>query len=420
MKGRKPHPTPETMNDTNSESRTATRASPVLSATPGFDAVIASHHQQPPRLTAADLADLECPQDVRVSAFGKRAVYCLHPASQKGEYETASLWIADVGKEHSARQLTSGLFKDEMPQWSPDGTTIAFISDRAKHGQSSAIYLLPVESSEPFPITDQRNKKISSFKWSADGRFIAFTSPEEDTADEQSKAAQKDDAIVYGAKCDYNRLRCIHLEASSIPTLYDQTAHVTEFAWNANSNQLVYVLQETPRYLDPALDHGVSFGQVSLTCKTHKYLFTFPGPVSQLTWFGEYIYFLGGVLPNKGFSASMIYRAQQDGQGLAPFAFGADDCAKELRGATGFLAVQIQKGLKDQILLMFESSATVLYSDTYEIKTWDILDLGDGKEVLVIGRGSPSKPTEICICGSRQGLATAVTPRRCHCQTTYS
>ena len=98
---------------------------------------------------------------------------------------------------------------------------------------------------------------------------------------------------------------------------------------------------------------------------------------------------------NKSNPAGMMYRVQQDGQGLALFAFGADDCAGELRWGTGFLAAQVQKGPKDQILLIFESSATVPYSDTYRIMTWDILDLGDVKMILVIGRGSRSTSSEI-------------------------
>ena len=115
-----------TMNDASPESTSAIKVSPVLSHTPNADAVIASRDDQPQVLTAAALVDLECPEDVRVSASGKHAVYCLRPATKTGEYETASLWIADVGKERSARQLTSGLFKDESPQWSPYGTTTTY------------------------------------------------------------------------------------------------------------------------------------------------------------------------------------------------------------------------------------------------------------------------------------------------------
>ena len=151
------------MNDASADPTSVIDVSPVLFHTPNADAVIASRDDQSHVLTAAALADLESPEHARVSASGKRVVYCLRPATKKGEYETSSVWIADVKKERSARRSTSGLFKDESPQWSPDGTTIAFISDRARHGQSSAIYLLPVDSSEPFPITDPKNEKKISF-----------------------------------------------------------------------------------------------------------------------------------------------------------------------------------------------------------------------------------------------------------------
>ena len=180
-------------------------------------------------------------------------------------------------------------------------------------------------------------------------------------------------------------------------TLINRIAHVIEFAWNAKSDNLVYVLQGTPGYSDRALIHGVCYWQISLDTKMEICLCPFPGPVSHLTWVGESLFFLGGVSPNKCNSAGMIYRIQHDGHGPTSFAFGVDDCAKELRWVTGFLAVQSQKGPEDQIMVMNGSSTTVLYNDTYKITTWDILDLGDGKVILVIGRGSPSNPTEIYV-----------------------
>ena len=73
-------------------------------------------------------------------------------------------------------------------------------------------------------------------------------------------------------KWDYNRLRCIDLETCSALTLFSRTAHVNGFAWNAESDQLVYVLQRTPGYMDPALIHGVSFGRLPWNVR-QRYLF---------------------------------------------------------------------------------------------------------------------------------------------------
>ena len=83
------------MNDTGPDPTSAINVSPVLSHTSNADAVIASRDDQPQVLTAPASADLECPENVRVSASGKHAVYCLRPATKTGEYETASYtsWV---------------------------------------------------------------------------------------------------------------------------------------------------------------------------------------------------------------------------------------------------------------------------------------------------------------------------------------
>ena len=85
------------------------------------------------------MVDLETPQDGRLSPSGPRVVYSLNPPSRRAEHAVFSLWIAQIGKKHSARQLTPRLFNDRSPQRSTDGRAIALISDRAKHGECSTI-----------------------------------------------------------------------------------------------------------------------------------------------------------------------------------------------------------------------------------------------------------------------------------------
>lgn len=385
------------MNDAKPSPWALKSIPPDLVSSRASAAMVPSLDGQSTGLTPEALADLQCPEDVRLAPSGKHVVYCLRPASKRGDHETSSLWVAEVGKEHSARQLTSGHFNDELPRWAPDSKTIAFVSDRAEPGHCSAIYFLSMPPlSEPIPITEPKNKKnIVSLKWSPDGHYVAFLSPDEMTVEEESKLASGDDAIVYNTNWNYNRLRYFNLETHTTLTLFKKPFHVNEFAWKSNSDQIFYVLQLTPEY-NSALYRGVTLEKLSLHTANVISLCMFPGPVSSLSWSESAMYFLGGVSPDKENTVSMIYTIDDGGQDWTPKAFwNTNDDAVDLRSVVTFLAVQVQKGLQDQIWLLSHSSATVLYHDVFKIVTWDILDLGDGNVVLVIGKGSPDCPTEI-------------------------
>lgn len=176
-----------------------------------------------PELTAEQLVDLQVPQDVRISPSGKHCVYVCKPIARAAEHFISSLWIAELGKEHSARQLTSGLSHDSSPRWCPDTTTgesIAFISDRAKPGESSAIYVLSMDGGEAYPVTKVGGKKaIEAFKWSPDGQCIAFLSADEKSKDQETREEETGGAIVYGEDWEFDRLRLLHVATREISTL---------------------------------------------------------------------------------------------------------------------------------------------------------------------------------------------------------
>ena len=384
------------MNDAALDYRASNNAAARSTSSQFSAGVLPTFRSQTTGLTPEALADLQCPEDVRLAPSGKHVVYCLRPVSIHGENKTSSLWIAEVGKEHSAWQLTSGLFDDELPRWSPDSKKIAFVSDRAEPGQCSAIYCLDMASSESFALTNPKNKKkIVSFKWSPNGHFIAFLSPDELTAEESSKLSSGDDAIVYNGNWDFNRLRCLDLETNTTRTLFRRPSHVNEFEWSPDSDEILYVLQPTPEYKSSALYEGVILEKISLKSGNATTLCTFPGPISGLTWFESSMHFLGGVSPDKNNSASMIYTIDDSARNWSSVGFTENSDAIDMRSGAKYLAVQFQKGLEDQIWLFSCSSSYILYRDRSEITTWDIRDLDDRNVVLAIGKGAPNTPTEI-------------------------
>src|SRR5689334_18367322 len=103
-------------------------------------------------LTAALIADFAIPQALQLSPDGSQVAYTLRPLSKKEEHATSAIWLAATDGSRPARKFTRGDVLDSQPQWSPDGTQIAFLSDRAKRG-TAQLYLIAVDGGEARPLT---------------------------------------------------------------------------------------------------------------------------------------------------------------------------------------------------------------------------------------------------------------------------
>ena len=81
------------------------------------------------------------------------------------------LWMSDLATGETT-QLTDDAFIDLSPSWSPDGSTIAFVTDR---GGKADIWLMDVASGEATQLTDNPRPANSPI-WSPDGTRIAYLS----------------------------------------------------------------------------------------------------------------------------------------------------------------------------------------------------------------------------------------------------
>src|SRR5215211_4667227 len=100
-------------------------------------------------LTPEELADRLSPVGPRVSPDGRLVVFTVSAPSHKGEHPEQALWVSRDGAP--ATRFTAGIGADRDPRWSPDGTRLLFISDRAERG-TGMLYLLPVAGGEAQPL----------------------------------------------------------------------------------------------------------------------------------------------------------------------------------------------------------------------------------------------------------------------------
>src|SRR5690606_37420982 len=84
----------------------------------------------------------------------------------------SNIWCADLAGDNTPYRLTTAKGKDTSPRWSPDGSMLAFLSDRSGGNQ---IHVMYADGGESWQATDAQNG-ASEIAWSPDSTSLAFVS----------------------------------------------------------------------------------------------------------------------------------------------------------------------------------------------------------------------------------------------------
>jgi dipeptidyl aminopeptidase/acylaminoacyl peptidase len=180
----------------------------------------------------ADLRRQVALGEVALSPDGRLVAYTRR--TTRGDRDRCAIWLVPYAGGRP-RRLTTGAGDDRAPRFAPDGSAVAFLSDR---GDGCQLYAIPVDGGEAEQITSLP-RGVVEFDWHPDGRRFVVVAEDEHT-----------DAIV-GARPDgeptarvIRRLgwrydgvgltvRAYHLHV--VPRAGGRPRRLTSGAWSASS-----------------------------------------------------------------------------------------------------------------------------------------------------------------------------------------
>lgn len=159
-------------------------------------------------MTVDDIMALRNVGSATIAPDGKSILYTVaaweHPAARdtaKGDKHDmrSHLWLVS-SSGGDARQVTFGERGESQPQWSPDGSRIAFIAARGAangdEGPRPQVWILPADGGEAWQLTSARDG-VSSYAWSPDGSRIAYLTSDSLSRDAEAKVKRRDDPKVF-------------------------------------------------------------------------------------------------------------------------------------------------------------------------------------------------------------------------------
>jgi len=159
----------------------------------------------------------------------------------KGTARPRAIWLYELASGQS-RPLTFSGKSDSSPQWSPDGASIAFLSDRDGPAQ---IYRLPMRGGEAEKLTDRKDA-IRTFRWSPDGRRIALLMSEPKSDAQTQREKDKDDGRVADRDTRHPRVWMLDVASHALAQVTRDNWRIGSFDWTPDGAHLVAVATESP------------------------------------------------------------------------------------------------------------------------------------------------------------------------------
>jgi len=240
----------------------------------GFAAVMSA--QAPAGPSIDDLINLKRVGAPAISPDGRQVAFTIRETNwDENAYET-ELWLADSASG-APRQLTNATKSSMQPAWSPDGSWLAFVSDRDGKRQ---LYRIAVAGGEAEKLTTSEDG-VATFSWSPKGNQIALTmiDPVSEAMKERDK--QWGEIRLEDEDRRYTHLHVLDVATKTLKPLTKGAFVVGSFDWSPDGTRLAFDHRATS---DPADGGSADISVVTVATAAREPVVTQEGPDSNPQW----------------------------------------------------------------------------------------------------------------------------------------
>ena len=227
----------------------------------------------------ADIMRLHDMRDVEMSPDGRTILFTVQPQMATFGPEQRTIWSVSTDGSAPARRFITSAGADDTPRWSPDGRSIAFLSNRknplsggadtgfefkpdtsagpgapvdatpppapAASGEPSRqLWVIARDGGEAIPLTALPGD-IADFIWSPDGTRIAFLSADPDTPAEKADTAAKRDWVEMDKTRHVTRLWILDLATHAARRVSPASVSVSNMAWSPDGKRMAVRVTDT-------------------------------------------------------------------------------------------------------------------------------------------------------------------------------
>jgi len=192
-------------------------------------------------LSIEDALALRQVSDPQLSPDGSRVVFAVTELDAESKKYPKNLWMVSA-TGGDARPLTFDAGASVQPRWSPDGKTVAFLSDRSrgpeKEEAKNQIWLLPMEGGEARRLT-QVEGGVHGIEWSPDGQTLLFLSPETPGKEEKRLQEQAEIRVVDGFH-KMHQIWVVDVESGQCRKLTRDRSTKAEARWSPDGRWIAF------------------------------------------------------------------------------------------------------------------------------------------------------------------------------------